>query len=1749
MADEQYTVSVILSAVDQNLTSTLSRAESQIKGFQNSLNNIPNQIGNAGKAVSNLGNSISNVGNAVSRVGLGVSAVMAPVAVATKKATDNFRDFDEGLIKVGKTSDIRGQKLQSLGQDFIKLGADVGTPIPDLLELGEVAGQLFDTTKDVDKVAPRILNFTKVMSKMARTTDVAGQEGAKSMMNFLNTVGLGIDQSEELGSALVHLGNNANTTEGQILRMAERMGLSGKMAGFSAPQVLALATTFSEFGIEAQRGASGFRMFSSEIDKGVAEGGAKLQKYAELSKMSASEFAQAWKNEPVVALEHLLNGFQEAIKNGETSSLLLQELGFNGQFAQETFRALSDSIKESGGTEDEFVGKLIDNLELAQEGWTNAKDNFLNQEFEQAMESINYKVQTLKSTFEGMTDTLGVMLKPAIVDILDTFTGSISNISDRLKSFYETWNSWDDNQKENWGKQILLAGSFALALGPMIAIGGRIINGIGKITSGIGSLISTFGDLTQGIGDFANLIIQQGKGVLDTTLAIKDAFLNFGPVSDVFGVIEMAGSNLADTFTEKFPVAGEVFDAFGLAVKGGSEIANLALKTVAPAAMIGAILATIGLLPDGAREHLINFANTAKEKGPEFITNLTNGIAQKIPELVSKGAEVVISFTEAIATNLPALIVGGAKMIASLVVGVAQNADMLIASAINVVGGFFKGIVGALPILLQAGLQMLISLIGGIADNIPLIFQTAGEIISGLVQGIAGNLPQIIMTGITIIGKLIEGILMAIPNIFKAGLEIIKGLGNGIKEGFSTLTSGMGGKLKDFVGTETTYASEEGKVGGENIGSSINDGLSTAVEGTGLVFDGLSSSVSAGLNNVSGIIGGNSSNWYETLTNNSKLAVDAGSNVWNEFNPYVKGALDTTTSTVDESTRGLRDTVVRNTEGMADGMASNFQLGLDSILSSSQNVSTIVPSDASSMNEQTVAQYQTMSKNIQNAMLDAEMYVRIGSERISEHFVTMSTQIPQLFENLGTKMGSSMDNVFTSMQHTVSNALLTIQTTTYKVTGNIVNTFTQTLNQLPNNTRVVLNKVNSQFTNSMNTVNNTMSNSLKKMNNDTNSNLNQIANIFNSKFNNINQVVNRNLTSVENTVKSKMNSIDNVVKSKNQSMQNIFNTNLNKIEQLVKSKFNSIENQYKQTFNQLNSTTISGFNQMSSSFNQATNNMLRGFSQFGHSISSQARNIVNNLINIMRSAYGGMYSAGSYAGQGFRNGLAGMSGSIMVTARNIANSVTATISRALSIHSPSKETTELGKYTGEGFVNGLASMINDSIKTSRKLAFDSMGAIADVMPPFIELVKTFTGAIKTLIKDAENQVVSSTNNIVDALDKTSNSRVSVTSGTRSENRVHKTKLDNQRELEDKRKEAERAEQQRLENIQREADRVRKEAISSINNVNSSLETIHKLQEETIKLDQKHTDNILGSATAYNKSLRKLKTMTTKADLIPEIPIDEVQAEIEHLDFEGIENRFTKMNENLLSIWDENKAILYADDETAIALASDKVDYASQGLIKSLKGVDTQSTKTIASVSNTMSTVADNTIQAGNITRELSEGLNDSNADIENVGKLISNATNKSIQDLNKLKRVILQNTVDINELLVPVLNDYSKLFGVIILKIKTDCNNLETSLIRNITDVSEVAELYLNNFYNDFMDKIKKMKSESISIDTGNNRDNYNSIKTLPNQIEAPNNKISADDLSMNANLTLVMGNQEYTAYVKDIRNETERQERLEGVF
>ncbi|MGX7196727.1 tape measure protein [Enterococcus olivae] len=93
-----------------------------------------------------------------------------------------------------------------------------------------------------------------------------------------------------------------------------------------------------------------------------------------------------------------------------------------------------------------------------------------------------------------------------------------------------------------------------------------------------------------------------------------------------------------------------------------------------------------------------------------------------------------------------------------------------------------------------------------------------------------------------------------------------------------------------------------------------------------------------------------------------------------------------------------------------------------------------------------------------------------------------------------------------------------------------------------------------------------------------------------------------------------------------------------------------------------------------------------------------------SIVAAFNGLNGQLYSAGSFAMQGLTSGIQRGAGSAIAAAQSVANRVSATIKKALDIHSPSRVTFEIGAFVSKGLAKGIEKARNLVERASQGLA-------------------------------------------------------------------------------------------------------------------------------------------------------------------------------------------------------------------------------------------------------------------------------------------------------------------------------------------------------------------------------------------------------------------------------------------------------------
>lgn len=420
----------------------------------------------------------------------------AGIAAATKTAIE----FEDAWTGVTKTVDGTPQQLAKIDDGLKNLAQTTSSTYQDIAHYAELAGQMGIPTDS-------IVGFTKTITELGDTTNLVGEEAAQSIAKFSNVM---VSQSKKtntyysrLGSTIVDLGNKFSTTESDIMDMATRLGVAGKMVGLNSNQVLGLSTALSSLGIEAAAGGSSVSKMLKKIDLAVSTGDENLSKFAEVSGMTSQQFQKAWGEDAAGTFLKFVQGIGKSSDITKT----LNDLGITEIKQAQSMGALAQSSDV-----------LANALNVSKNAW-NSNTAMANE--------AEKRYATLKSQLSQTWEAI----KQAGNELGQAFTPTLTDLLKIVKKAANAFSNLDEGAQQTIAKMLLLtAAAYPTAKGVSKVAGATqgAIKFFTKEHTSLQKVADGFGDAAKA-GDLASTsIISLGKGFVLTHPAITAVTVALG---------------------------------------------------------------------------------------------------------------------------------------------------------------------------------------------------------------------------------------------------------------------------------------------------------------------------------------------------------------------------------------------------------------------------------------------------------------------------------------------------------------------------------------------------------------------------------------------------------------------------------------------------------------------------------------------------------------------------------------------------------------------------------------------------------------------------------------------------------------------------------------------------------------------------------------------------------------------------------------------------------------------------------------------------------------------------------------------------------------------------------------------------------------------------------------------------------------------------------------------------------------------
>lgn len=867
--------------------------------------------------------------------GKAVTAVGSALKSVTTNAVSAGMSFENAMSSVAAISGAAGTDFEKLSKKAEQMGASTkytATEAADAMQYMAMAGW---KTEDMLSGIDGIMNLAAASgSDLAQTSDI--------VTDALTAFGKKAKDSGEFADVLAAASANANTN---VDLMGETFKYVGSVAGAMGYSIqdIALATgLMANSSIKGSAAGTALRATITRMAKPTEESSMAMSALG-LSLTDANGNMESF-GEIMKDMRKGMQGMTEDEKASYAAMLGGQE-AMSGLLAianasDEDFNKLSDAINNAAGSAEKMADIKMDN--------------------------IQGDVTKLQSSLEGLGIT-------AFQQVNDNFRGFVQNIKNAVDEL---------NQKLSDGKYIEKAIQWVEKLGSAFKDGGLEggLKEIGDLLDGTGDKVKTFGAVLGTLGvvtkasDFFQgntwKLVSAGIGGVNKTLketpqwaknagkSLGNAFSNSklggilqsavgkikNPFKDILDAATLDGANgiqkigvlggkVVQTVTSTVQTVGKLILGVGSKMFSGlTQIMGLAMKALMPAALIAVVLAGLGLLYQTFGSQIDSILQLAQTQGPQFITNLVNGMASRLPDLIQQGGHLVSELLNTITANLPALITGGVTLVQSLVSGLISALPELIPSAVSMVTTLITGITENLPSLIDAAIQSLSSFAQGILQNLPAILMTAAQIIGTLAQGIIGAIPQLLEALPQVLSAMIDTIMAT--DWLEVGKQVVLAIGEGIFGGLSK----FGGKIGKFFGDISDWCAG-GEKGGKSVtsgaASGINAGSSQVSSAANALGNTAASSTAAGIQSGIGSVAASASSIGDTAINAITSGINRGS-----------GALTSAGTSAGTAVTESMDTGLKPLNNIASTSMSNFSSTISSggtkAVSSAKNVSKAV---------------------------------------------------------------------------------------------------------------------------------------------------------------------------------------------------------------------------------------------------------------------------------------------------------------------------------------------------------------------------------------------------------------------------------------------------------------------------------------------------------------------------------------------------------------------------------------------------------------------------------------------------------------------------------------------------------------------------------------------------------------------------------------------------------------------------------------
>lgn len=654
-----------------------------------------------------------------------------------------FGDYEQALVGVGKTTNISGLELETLGKRVQALSQRVPLGTNALLEIGQTAGQLGVQGSE------NILLFTETIAKLdAATSDFKGEAAATALTRILTVTGEGVEKVDRLASVIVRLGNNFAATEGGIARVANEVARSTAIFGTTSAEIAGISAALQQLGVRAELGGTAVGSAFREISAAIAGGGSSLDRLIELTGMTGDQLQETFAEDATQVFELFIKGLNRIADAAGPAGVTgaLEDFGLKGDQILKVLPVLAQR------------SDVLTNA-LSQAGDEFERNSALNEEAEKAFNTLNSRLKTLTNTVINIATNIGGKLAPFVTKAVEA-----------MQAFLEVLQDFDWDELLRSLKNITVAiGIMTAAVWAANVAWNALLSSLAAwATGGAVTLGVTLGGIAKTMATFAVSLARAATGMVVVAAKATAMVVALG---FILASIDVLARNLGNMNALLSVVGGTFQLAF---IKAGQAILSIVKKITEARIRIKSFFLELGI---GSEESLNKVRKTLVDISSDIV-DLKAQEVQTINDLsaATKGVDFGIAGQ---LTDRVKQFLGSLDKAKKDTQDIAKNVGKAASTNIKVGILFSDEQIQIIQKVFNKGTSNVASAANAILMG-PLAFVEAANIILDAVQKLINIIPQ-----------LLEKIANIFKTLTKLPLEILKGF----RDVFSSIT----GFIKDFI--------------------------------------------------------------------------------------------------------------------------------------------------------------------------------------------------------------------------------------------------------------------------------------------------------------------------------------------------------------------------------------------------------------------------------------------------------------------------------------------------------------------------------------------------------------------------------------------------------------------------------------------------------------------------------------------------------------------------------------------------------------------------------------------------------------------------------------------------------------------------------------------------------------------------------------------------------------------------------------